>query len=309
MINIKRALNDDRLMKAMTGLSASEFNRLIGRFSQEIQNELWNKYQIGVEKRNRERKPGGGRIGSLKSDKWKLFFLLFYFKCYPTFDILGLIFDLNRSNSNRNVHKLTLALERALGREMTLPKRKIRTMEELFEAFPEVKEIIIDGTERLIQRPKDVEKQKKNYSGKKKAHTCKNIVISDENRRIGYLSPTAEGKKHDYRIFKEEFPPPSDIFPENVTLWMDLGFIGVEKDYPCATVMMPAKKPRGKELTDEAKKRNKAINGFRVVVEHAIGGVKRFGVVADKFRNRKCGFGDKVMLISCGLWNYHLLCR
>ena len=309
MINVKRALNDDRLMKSMTGLSASEFNRLTGSFSQEIQNELWNKYQTGVEQRNRKRKPGGGRIGSLKSDKWKLFFLLFYFKCYPTFDILGVIFDLNRSNSNRNIHKLTPALEGTLGRVMTLPKRKIRTLEELFEAFPEVKEIIIDGTERPIQRPKDVEKQKKNYSGKKKAHTCKNIVISNENRRISYLSPTTEGKNHDYGIFKEEFPPPSDIFPENVTLWMDLGFIGVEKDYPCATVMMPKKKPRGKELTNEEKKHNKAINRFRVVVEHAIGGVKRFRIVTDKFRNRKGGFDDKVMLISCGLWNYHLLLR
>jgi hypothetical protein len=40
------------------------------------------------------------------------------------------------------------------------------------------------------------------------------------------------GKRHDYRIFKEEFPPPSVAFPKSIALWMDLGFTGVEKDYP-----------------------------------------------------------------------------
>ncbi|KAF5437794.1 DDE superfamily endonuclease, partial [Candidatus Methanophagaceae archaeon] len=55
-------------------------------------------------------------------------------------------------------------------------------------------------------------------------------------------------------------------------LWLDLAFIGIDKDYPEASVMMPNKKPRGKELTDEDKVRNKAISGVRVRVEHAIAG-------------------------------------
>ena len=41
-------------------------------------------------------------------------------------------------------------------------------------------------------------------------------------------------------------------------------------------------------------------------MEHVIGGVKRFGIVSDKFRNRKDWFDDKVMVISCGLWKYRL---
>ena len=93
---------------------------------------------------------------------------------------------------------MTPILENALGKEMVPPERKINSLEELLELFPEAKDIFIDGTERPIQRPKDYEKQKKNYSGKKKMHTRKNIVISDKKRRIGYLSPTVEGKKHDY---------------------------------------------------------------------------------------------------------------
>jgi len=97
MLNFDRALNDDRLMKAITGLSASEFNKLVERFREEFQNEARVRYETGVEQGNRERKPGGGRTGNLESYATKLFFTLFYFKCYPTFDILGFLFDPNRS--------------------------------------------------------------------------------------------------------------------------------------------------------------------------------------------------------------------
>ncbi|MBE9594994.1 MAG: transposase, partial [Proteobacteria bacterium] len=190
MLNFDRALNDDRLMKAMTGLSKPEFNKLTESFGDESQNEAQNRYETGVEQGNRKRKPGGGRIGNLGSYATKLFFTLFYFKCYPTFDILGFLFDLNRSNADRNIHKFTSILEKALGRKMVLPERKISTMGELLEVFPDVRDLLIDGTERPIQRPKDDEKQKENYSGKKKMHTRKNIIISDKKKRIGYVSPT-----------------------------------------------------------------------------------------------------------------------
>ena len=85
MLNIDRALNDDRLMKAITELSASEFNGLLERFREECQNETWVRYETGVKQGNSERKPGGGKMGNLRSCATKLFFTLFYFKCYPTF--------------------------------------------------------------------------------------------------------------------------------------------------------------------------------------------------------------------------------
>nr|QNO54943.1 hypothetical protein MCEIKFBD_00004 [Methanosarcinales archaeon ANME-1 ERB7] len=307
MIFIKRALMDDRVLRATIELSASEFNQLAQSFGPEIEKEGWRRYERDFEQGNRKRKPGGGRIGNLKSSTEKLFFILFYFKCYPTFDVLGLFFNLNRSNVCRNVHKLTPILEKVLGKKMALPKRRINSLEELFEIFPGAKGIFIDGTERPIQRPKDNEKQKESYSGKKKAHTRKNILISDINRWIGFLSPPEEGKKHDYGMFKHIFPP--KIFSKSITLWLDLGFTGVNKDYPNASIMMPKKKPRGKELTDEEKAKNKVISSIRVRVEHAIGGIKRMRITTDKFRNKKETFNDKAMLISCELWNYHLMCR
>nr|QNO51332.1 hypothetical protein HDBBLJII_00029 [Methanosarcinales archaeon ANME-1 ERB6] len=66
-----------------------------------------------------------------------------------------------------------------------------------------------------------------------------------------------------------------------------MGFTGVDKDYPNASIMMPKKKPRGKELTGKEKAQNKVISSIRVRVEHAIGGIKRMQITTDKFRNKK----------------------
>ena len=69
---------------------------------------------------------------------------------------------------------------------------------------------------------------------------------------------------------------------------------------------MPTKKPKGKELTPEQKQKNKEISSFRILVEHAIGGVKRCRIVKERLRCTKFGFDDKVMLIACGLHNLRI---
>mgnify|MGYP006284604195 FL=1 len=87
---------------------------------------------------------------------------------YPTFDLAGLLFDLDRSQANRWMHRLQPLVEEALGQKMALPKRKLTSLEDFVDAFPEVERVILDGTERAIQRAKDRDQQKEDYSGKKK---------------------------------------------------------------------------------------------------------------------------------------------
>jgi hypothetical protein len=51
--------------------------------------------------------------------------------------------------------------------------------------------LIIDGTERRRQRPKNQEKQALHYSGKKKTHSDKDVVIVNaHSKRVSYLSGT-----------------------------------------------------------------------------------------------------------------------
>ena len=205
---------------------------------------------------------------------------------------------------HRWVKKLTKVLEKTLHRKMLLPERKIRSMEHFLELFPEARRVFLDGSERSIRRPKNPKVQEEKYSGKKKRHTVKNVVISDENKLIKVLSKTYEGKKHDFAICKEEKMPKN--IPQWIEVFLDLGFEGFAKEFPhLKKIFMPYKKPKKKELPKWKKKRNKDISSIRVQVEHAIGGVKRYGIVSDTFRNMRKEFDDSVMLISCGLWNYH----
>ena len=304
MIHLEKLLKNDRLMRALTGLNAREFTNLVPDFEKQWTMFRQKRYDDNA---RRERKPGGGRKGFVKTVPEKLFFILFYYKCYPTYDALSFFYDCNRSNACRRQQRMSAVLEATLKRKLVLPKRQLRNVEEFFKAFPEAREVFIDGTERPTQRPKDKEQQKANYSGKKKRHTRKNLIISTRKRYVGFLSKTVEGKEHDMTILKAQAPPRA--IPKEVKTHLDLGFKGLDTEYPDHRISMSKRKPRTHDLTEAQKKQNKKKSSVRVLVEHAIGGIKRLRIVSDVFRNKKVGFDDQAMLISCGLWNYHLVTR
>ena len=134
----------------------------------------------------------------------------------------------------------------------------------------------------------------------KKTHSVKNNVISNKQKRILWLSKTYDGHVHDKKIMDKQ---PLSL-PVGITLWQDSGFLGY---YPeNATIMMPAKKPKGKDLSQEQKESNKKIASYRILVEHAIGSVKKCRIVKERFRCRKFGFDDMVMIIACGLHNFRI---
>ena len=144
MLNINRALENDRLMRALTGLNRKAFDQLCEVF------EVVDQESIKSDTKPRKRARGGGRKARLSSIEFKLFFIVFYFKCYPTFDVLSWLFDLERGRANRWVHRLQGILETALGKKMVLPERKLENIEQFLERFPAVREVIFDGTERPL---------------------------------------------------------------------------------------------------------------------------------------------------------------
>ena len=149
---------------------------------------------------------------------------------------------------------------------------------------------------------------------KKKCHTKKNIIISNEDKYVGYLWPTVSWKSHDYGMFKKEFNKDGDIFIES-NLLLDLWFFWIVWDYwsNIKWILIPEKKKRktknqaDNSLTDEQKESNKIISSFRIKVENAIWWAKRFGALSQIFRNKSDNFCDEVMETACALWNLHLL--
>lgn len=257
---------------------------------------------VEQKKTDRMRGLGAGQKGSFPTMEEKQAFVLMYAKIYPTFDVMGFLTGTERTRSCRNLHFLLGVLEEALGRKLVLPERKIRSVEEFFEKFPEAKDIFPDGTERPVQRPKNAKKRKNLYSGKKKRFMRKTIVIADEKKKILILTPTKSGRRHDKRLLDKSGLP--TVFPEEVTAWTDTGFQGLEKNH--VNTQMPKKATKNHPLTEADKQNNRIISGLRIVAEHAIGGMKRFKAAADIYRNRLPNTDDRLTLVSAGLWNLHL---
>lgn len=305
----KLAQSDERQFKALTGLSRKMFAKLLVAFS--LCYELYQQEQYEKNKAKRQRKPGGGRKGRLDTMEKKLFFILRYLKSYPTFDVMAFDFELSRSNACSNVHQLMPILLKSLAQLDVLPYREFASAEDLHQAWAEISDLFIDVTERPHSRPGDYDTQKDYYSGKKKQHTVQNTIISTAKRFILFLGMTAFGSIHDFALFKSEFAPGQPWF-EAFKVWVDLGYLGFDKNYETLELHLPHKKPRKSKanpnpaLSPEQKEENREMSSFRVVVENAIGGLKRFNILVHKFRNHTEDFEDDVILAAAGLHNLSL---
>lgn len=162
-------IRDDRQMRSMVGLSMQQFERLLEAFEATYHRIRQEAYEKGLKTGGRKRKPGGGRKGALPTLRDKLFFVLYYYKTYPTFDVLGAHFNMSRSKANENLHKLSPLVNQTLKDLGVSPHRDFSTPEEMMAALEEIEVLLVDGTERPHQRPQESDKQRDMYSGKKNA--------------------------------------------------------------------------------------------------------------------------------------------
>jgi hypothetical protein len=312
-------IRNDRQWRALTGMSEAEFHQFLPLFEEAYKELLQEAYEAN--QATRQRKPGGGQKGKLPEMSQKCLFILYYWKVYPCYDALGFQFDMDGSKACTNVQALWPVLKRALDKSGVLPAREFASVEELRAAFFGITDLFLDATERPHARPQDDDEQRKKYSGKKKRHTVKNTVIATACQWILFFGYTVAGSVHDYTRFKDEFPMPEGegedalaAWFDAFVLWCDLGYQGIQKRYPATQVKMPHKKPRKSKahpnpsLTPEQKAENRDISRVRVIVEQAIGGLKRFGILVQRFRNHMKDFVDEAGIIGAGLWNWKLKC-
>jgi hypothetical protein len=223
MLHYDQLKQNPRKHLALTGLTPKEFKLLLPAFERAYTRAYpLHKTQTG---QSRQRKTGGGRKGGLDSIEQKLLFALVYQKTYPVQTLLGEVFELSQSRTNDWIHRLLPILKDALDDLGVLPERDPRQFARHEKQQGSSPDYLIDGTERRRQRPKDPEKQALHYSGKKKAHSDKNIVIvHTRSKRVGYLSQTYVGKTHDKKVADAE----PIVYPCGSKLGKDTGFQGYE---------------------------------------------------------------------------------
>ncbi len=287
------------LFKSFTGLELAEFDSIY----KEIESR-YSQYELKrLSKRKRTRKVGAGNHFKL-TVRDRFLMLLMYYRLYITHTLSGFLFNLDQSNVYRDIRHIEPLVKRCI----PLPERlynitrRLRTVEEVKKYFPEFK-AFIDVTEQEIQRPKDKNKKRNYYSGKKKKHTVKTqYMVNKEGKILHKSRHHKKGRQHDYTVYKDEQPQtPSQV--ENV---LDLGYLGCEKDFPTVKYSLPIKKKRYMELTEEQIEYNKNHSKMRVIIEHTICRIKKFCIMGTKYRNRLKRY-DHISDIVSGLVNYRIM--
>jgi len=296
MFNNTKLSKKPKQFLSITGLTVPQFDSL--------SKEIAKNYKITEQKRlskDREREIGAGHKFDL-SLKDRILMFLMYYQMYTTYDMLGMIFDLDKSNVARDIRYLEPAIKQSIpipSKKYT-DSKKISNMPQLLEFFPDLI-AITDGTEQQIPRPKDKRKRKTHYSGKKKKHTVQNQITVNLDGVIIHKSTHSPGSHHDYKIYKSKHP----TLPEELLQFYDLGYLGNEKDFPDQISILPYKKKKGKELTISQKEWNKLQSKIRINVEHVIAQIKKFRINREVFRNKLCRY-DMVSEIVCGIVNFKI---
>jgi hypothetical protein len=180
--------------------------------------------------------------------------------------------------------------------------KRLKTPEEVEKYFPGFL-AFTDCTEQQIPRPIDKSRRKVYYSGKKKRHTTvKNQLMVNNRGYILHKIRHKKGRKHDYDIYKSNHP----VAPKEVVNVYDLGYLGVEKDFPDQLSALPYRKKRNQDLSQEEKEYNKIHSRKRIVIEHTICRLKKYRIMSDIFRNRLRKY-NRISDIVTGLVNYRMM--
>jgi hypothetical protein len=305
------------VIKVFMGLPAEVFWQLVA--------DMKAKYpeyeQKRLEREGRQRAVGGGRDFDLPF-VLRVALVLTYLRLHiPQIAVALMYQGATQSDVSRELRRLLPLMKEVL------PSPEVWEMieegEDLSEAeMLEIEQlsdgrVLIDATEQQVYRPgKDNEERKKYYSGKKKQFTRKTQMATDGQWDIKAVSVSVPGAKSDKKLSDEV--KTVERAPAGSELDADKGYQGLDKQVelvtvrnvetgqeeqvPRLTVKTPFKKPKGGELSEEQKAFNKELGSIRVRIEHCIGWVKNWAIIATRFRCAHAIYTE-VMQVVCGLVN------
>jgi hypothetical protein len=274
--------------RSLAGMSVREFDHLYEQVAGDI-----DEYEEGrLSRRDRKRAIGGG-ASYTHDTRDRLLMAMIWLRVYPTYDVLGFIFDLHKSNIGRNLKPILSVLRKHLTVEWPNETgRSKKSLDKFMEEFPEVV-AIVDATEQPTYRPQDKEAQKRYYSGKKKRHTLKTQVVVRPTGELIDVSDTVPGSQHDKSLYDESGV--ADRLGSDEAMMGDKGYQGIQHAHPS---VLPHKKPKGGQLTDEQKAFNRRLSKARVVVENTICQIKTFRVMADRYRHPRDSRNDVFNIVA-----------
>lgn len=299
----ERAVRRPGVFRRLTSFTEEEFRILVEKLRPE-----WNQREfIRLNARpNRVRAVGQGRPYAGSFETMVLLVVLFL-RTGAGNAIISMLFGVDEVTV-RSWRKriLPLLTDRFIPNSVVRGKvKRINDMDEFLRLYPEVKEIIGDGSEFKIQRPK--RKQGKNCTGKSKRHVKKTVLVV--NPKDGILLGRTEvrpGSVHDKRVLESD-PMHKRLDKRRALVKrMDSAWTGENSDNGW---LVNRRGKRNHPLTDADKKENKRLSKIRIRVEHAIRRVKVFRRLAETVVLRTKGSFDASLDAAINLANFKVLMR
>lgn len=285
-----------------TGFKVAEFIKLA-----ETVKDDWQEIRRLGFKQERIRKIGGGSKPKLPKLEDRLLVYCVYAKLYLPYILMEYLFDVDESTICRTIKEMT----KVLGKKIIVQRggKRISSLAELREVFPDLDEVLVDATEQRINRPEKKRARKTHHSGKKKDFTLKEQIVSTKQKIILHVADSSPGRTHDYKYFKTTGVGEWLENNPQIKARADLGYLGANKDYPLADIVLPVKRTRAKkELTRSEKIMNTKKAKARMPVENNLANLKKFKILADKYRNLKKHYSATFKSV-CFLSNFRTLER
>lgn len=287
MITYARLVETPLAFPALTGMTRDEFDALFVAYAAAADAHRAARTHTKRDTRPLRRAAGAGRRHDLDA-RTRLLVALVWLRVYPTYELLGHLFGLDKSNAWHNTQDALEVLATMADFPFDPPgtgRTRLRSADQVMDTYPEVR-AVIDAKEQAFRRPAGWENQKPFYSGKKRRHTIKNQVVCTPSGRIGTVSPTVPGRTSDITLLRLDRT--LDRLPAGAGVMADKAYLGVGADPAAAgrRVVIPTRASRNHPLTDDQKMANRMINRERVVVEHVMAQLNRFQVLRQTFRGR-----------------------
>jgi hypothetical protein len=315
MLTEKILRSNPTLIKAFTGLPADVFWQLIADLEAKLPEYEYQRH----EKPDRRRAVGAGRPYD-QPLVIRTTLVLTYMRLHMPQEVVALFFGATQSDVSRDLRRLLPLITQlipvpevweVMDEEDTPSEAEVLEPAQLADG-----RVLVDATEQPVYRSQDNEERKRYYSGKKKAFTLKTEFVTDGEHHIRAISEAVPGATHDKKL--SDGVKTVVRLPDGCEVDADKGYQGLDKQVTLVTVRnaetgeeqqvprlqvkTPFKKPKGKELTDEQEEFNRQLSAIRVRVEHCIGWVKNWAIIATRFRCAHSIY-TLILRVVCGFVN------
>lgn len=286
-------------LRVCTGLTPEQFDRLLA----DIQPRYAAAEVQRLTQRHRQRQIGAGRKFSRPLEE-RLLLTLVWLRMYPTYEVLGAWFEVDKGTVCHWLHALRALLGTTTAAELHWPDpaQRPRNAAAILRDFPAAG-AIIDATEQRVRRPQDPpgtppedrgRAQRPYYSGKKKTHTVKTQIAITLDGQIAEVSTTVPGSVNDLTLLRQS----KTLTRVPGAPLMDSGYQGIQKDVPDQLLYRAHRASRGHPLTPEQKAANRELGRHRVRIEHTLAFMKHYQVLAAVYRHDREAYNDTFCLVA-----------